>query len=211
VTLTGLYNVLAKLRAEQPLSAKEKLIHEHGLVAVLRSLHDELDAAVLMAYGWADLQPALADHRPATAEARAEAVETLLERLVALNAKRAAEEAAGTVRWLRPEFQARGSAPQGAQAGLDVAVEAEDEAPAAPAAPAAPVVKRPWPAGLPEQIKAVAELLAASPAPLALADLEARFQARGRWRERLPVILDTLAALGRVRPVAGDTVRWGAV
>ena len=47
VTLTGLYNVLAKLRAEQPLSAKERLIHEHGLVAVLRSLHDELDAAVL--------------------------------------------------------------------------------------------------------------------------------------------------------------------
>jgi hypothetical protein len=199
VTLTGLYNVLAKLRAEQPLSAKERLIHEHGLVAVLRSLHDELDAAVLQAYGWADLQPALADHRPAAAEARAAAVETLLERLVALNAQRAAEEAAGTVRWLRPEFQARASAPQGAQAGLDVAVEAEDEAPAPPAAPAAPVARRPWPAGLPEQIKAVAELLAASPTPLALADLEARFSARGRWRERLPVILDTLEALGRAR------------
>jgi len=211
VTLTGLYNVLAKLRAEQPLSTKERLIHEHGLVAVLRSLHDDLDAAVLQAYGWADLQPALADHRPATAEARAAAVETLLERLVALNAKRAAEEAAGTVRWLRPEFQARAAAPQGAQAGLDVAVEAEDEAPASPAAPAAPVARRPWPAGLPEQIKAVAELLAASPTPLALADLEARFTARGRWRERLPVILDTLAALGRVRPVAGDSVRWAAV
>ena len=138
-------------------------------------------------------------------------METLLERLVALNAQRAAEEAAGTVRWLRPEFQARASAPQGAQAGLDVAVEAEDEAPASPAAPAAPVARRPWPAGLPEQIKAVAELLAASPTPLALADLEARFTARGRWRERLPVILDTLAALGRVRPVAGDSVRWAAV
>ncbi len=129
VTLTGLYNVLAKLRAEQPLSAKERLIHEHGLVAVLRSLHDELDAAVLQAYGWADLQPALADHRPAAAEARTAAVETLLERLVALNAKRAAEEAAGTVRWLRPEFQARSA---GAQAGLDVAPEDDDTA-AAPA------------------------------------------------------------------------------
>ena len=192
VTLTGLYDVLAKLRAEQPLSAKERLIHEHGLVAVLRSLHDELDAAVLQAYGWAELQAALADHRPAAAEARAAAVETLLERLVALNAKRAAEEAAGTVRWLRPEFQARSA---GAQAGLDVAPEDDDTAAAPAAAPAA-------------------ELLATSPTPLALADLEARFQARGRWRERLPVILDTLAALGRARPVAdvaaNEPARWAA-
>ncbi|MBK6862040.1 MAG: hypothetical protein IPG91_00005, partial [Ideonella sp.] len=78
-----------------------------------------LDAAVLAAYGWGDLQSALADHRPAADEARAAAVETLLERLVALNAKRAAEEAAGTVRWLRPEFQARA---HGAQAGLGVTV-----------------------------------------------------------------------------------------
>jgi len=137
-------------------------------------------------------------------------VEALLERLVALNAKRAAEEAAGTVRWLRPAFQARASAPQGAQVGLDVAVEADDEAPAAPAAPAAPVTRRPWPTGLPGQIKAAAELLAASPTPLALADLEARFTARGRWRERLPVILDTLAALGRVRPVAGEAANQPA-
>lgn len=211
VTLTGLYNVLAKLRAEQPLSAKEKTLHEHGLVAVLRSLHDELDAAVLQAYGWADLQPALADHRESASEARAAAVETLLERLVALNARRAAEEAAGTVRWLRPEFQARSA---GAQAGLDVAPEDEDSAAAPVAAPLPPVAKRPWPAGLPEQIKAVAELLAASPQPLALADLEARFQARGRWRERLPVILDTLAALGRARPLASEAAnepaRWAA-
>jgi hypothetical protein len=93
-------------------------------------------------------------------------------------------------------------------------MEAEVEASTPPAAPAAPVAMRPWPAGLPEQIKAVAELLAASPTPLALADLEARFQARGRWRERLPVILDTLAALGRARPVAADVAggvaRWAA-
>jgi hypothetical protein len=213
VTLTGLYNVLAKLRAEEPLSAKDKLIHEHGLVAVLRSLHDELDAAVLQAYGWADLQAALADHRPSAAEARAAEVETLLQRLVELNTQRAAEEAAGTVRWLRPEFQTRAQATaaagQGAQAGFEVTAEAED-APAPPLPAAAPPAKRPWPAGLPEQIKAVAELLAASPQPLALAELEARFQARGRWRERLPTILDTLAALGRARPLPGEPARWAA-
>ena len=198
VTLTGLYNVLEKLRSGEALTAKDLVVHEQGLVSVLRTLHDDLDAAVLDAYGWGDLRPALADHAPAAAEARTAAVETLLERLVALNAKRAAEEAAGTVRWLRPEFQRRQRG--GEQTRIDAgegdaaAVEA-----VAPAAAAAPVVKRPWPTGLPEQIKVVADVLSNAPAALALADLEARFTARGRWRDRLPTILDTLEALGRAR------------
>jgi len=98
-TLTAVYNVLEKLRSGGPLTAKEKVIHEHGLVGVLKSLHDELDAAVLQAYGWADLSlPTDTD--------------TLLVRLVELNARRAAEEAAGTVRWLRPEFQQRAQGEQ---------------------------------------------------------------------------------------------------
>ena len=91
LTLTGIYNVLAKIRTGEALTAKDKTIHEHGLVSVLQTLHDELDAAVLAAYGWSDL--------PASAS------ETLLERLVALNAERAREEAAGHIRWLRPAFQ----------------------------------------------------------------------------------------------------------
>jgi hypothetical protein len=201
VTLTGLYNVLVKLRAGEPLTAKEKTLHEHGLVGVLRSLHDDLDAAVLEAYGWTDLCPALSDHRPAAAEARAAAVETLLERLVALNAKRAAEEAAGTVRWLRPEFQAAAPAPEQTRIDTDDAVAAP-----APAAAAAPVEKRPWPTGLPEQIKVVAEVLAGSGRALTTEDLAARFTARGRWRDRLPTILDTLEALGRAR--RSDAGHW---
>lgn len=74
--------------------------------SVLAELHDELDA-----YGRADLAPALVgkpggltpshDKTPEQEEAE----ETLLECLVALNAARAAEEARGLVRWLRPEFQ----------------------------------------------------------------------------------------------------------
>ncbi len=59
LTLTGMYNVLEKLRSGAPLSAKERTIHEQGLVSVLGQLHDELDAAVLDAYGWADLLPLL--------------------------------------------------------------------------------------------------------------------------------------------------------
>jgi hypothetical protein len=90
LTLTGLYNVLVKVGAgDTALTTKEKAIHERGLVAVLKSLHDELDAAVLDAYDWHD-QP---DEQ------------TILERLVALNTERRAEEAQGHIRWLRPEFQ----------------------------------------------------------------------------------------------------------
>ena len=61
LTLTGMYNVLEKLKTGATLNAKEKVIHEHGLVAVLKTLHDELDRAVLEAYGWSDLAPLLAD------------------------------------------------------------------------------------------------------------------------------------------------------
>jgi hypothetical protein len=100
LTLTGMYNVLEKLKSGEALNAKEKTIHEQGLVSVLKTLHDELDAAVLDAYGWRDLAAPLAN--PSLKEA---ASETLLVRLVALNAERAAEEAQGQIRWLRPEYQ----------------------------------------------------------------------------------------------------------
>lgn len=203
LTLTGMYNVLDKLRTGVALNAKDKIIHTQGLVSVLKSLHDDLDAAVLAAYGWTDLQAALADHHQA--EARAAAVETLLERLVALNAKRAAEEAAGHVRWLRPDFQQRGA---GVQSGMDVSTEADTPTEAPAPVPAVP--KRPWPSGLPEQIKAVADTLAASPVALSQADIEARFSARGRWRERLPTILDTLEALGRARRPQAGVASWQA-
>jgi hypothetical protein len=59
LTLTGMYNVLEKLRSGEALDAKDMLIHTQGLVSVLKSLHDDLDAAVLAAYDWHDLQGAL--------------------------------------------------------------------------------------------------------------------------------------------------------
>ncbi|MHB8764596.1 MAG: class I SAM-dependent DNA methyltransferase, partial [Deferrisomatales bacterium] len=95
LTLTNMYNVLARLRSGEELTAAERAIHEQGLVSVLRELHDALDAAVFDAYGW-----------PATLSD-----EQILERLVALNAERAAEEKRGLVRWLRPEYQKPGGVP----------------------------------------------------------------------------------------------------
>ena len=94
LTLTDIYNVLAKLRSEEPLDAKERSIHEKGLLSVLKRIHEDLDVAVAAAYGWpVDLVE-----------------EQILERLVALNAERTAEENRGLVRWVRPEFQTRGKA-----------------------------------------------------------------------------------------------------
>ncbi len=189
VTLTGMYNVLEKLRIGETLTPSEQRIHEHALTSVLRSLHDELDAAVLAAYGWSDLT------LPADTN-------TLLQRLVDLNAGRASDEAVGTVRWLRPAFQQAGA--PGEQAGLDVGTEGEREG--EPSAPTAPATRRSWPAGLPDQIKAVADVLASAQEPLTQNAVAEHFTARGRWRDRLPTILDTLEALGRAR-LAQDG-RW---
>jgi hypothetical protein len=212
VTLTGMYNVLDKLRREEPLNAKDKALHEQALVGVLRTLHDELDAAVLDAYGWQDLGPV-----PWTNEkARQAWTERLLERLVDLNTRRASEEAQGTIRWLRPEFQdparrnATATTPTAEQTTIELvgganAPEAEDEAEAAPIA-AVPAVRLPWPADLPEQMRAVAVALAASARPLDENALAARFTGRGPWKKRLPQILETLVVLGKAQREAGG--RW---
>ncbi len=187
LTLTGMYNVLAKIRAGEALTAKDKTIHEQGLVAVLRQIHDELDAAVLAAYGWQDIVPGDSD--------------ALLDRLVALNLERAAEEAAGHIRWLRPEFQ-------NPSAAVDPQKQAKMDLPQEPASTATtsatPAAKRPWPTTLPEQVRAVADQL--STHPLDETALAARFAGKGPWKKRLPEILAMLAALGRAKQSGGGWV-----
>ncbi len=89
LSITGMYNVMGKLRAGEGLTDRERLILDRGLVPTLSQLHDELDAAVIEAYGWP----------------REVTDDQILERLVALNAERAEEEGRGIVRWLRPELQ----------------------------------------------------------------------------------------------------------
>jgi len=218
LTLTGMYNVLEKLRSGEALTAKERTIHEQGLVSVLRQIHDELDAAVLAAYGWSDLLPGLRIAHgldaPAAGQSREEAKcafdAAMLERLVALNAERAAEEARGLVRWLRPEFQAPGAtaattpAPQQGELAADAEADESD----APSATPPPAKKLPWPADNVAQVRVVAELLAANPTPMAVDDIAVRFSGRGPWKRRLPQLLEILVALGRARAHDG---RYGAI
>ena len=233
LTLTGLYNVLVKVGAgDTALTAKEKAIHEKGLVAVLKQLHDELDAAVLDAYGWSDLIAGSSALRPfdkLTAQGerssgrtdisvRGEPVEprlieqTILERLVALNTQRRAEEAQGHIRWLRPDFQA----PQSAQAAIGLESggswrrqAAHSFAPRLPTpahAPTQPATQQQWPQSLPDQLAAVARLLAESGTAQTEAQLAANFAGRGRWKSRLPDILAALEALGRARATTSGWV-----
>ena len=186
ITLTGLYNVLQALREGRPLTPKEKAIHTQGLVGVLRELHDELDAAVLQAYGL-----------PAAAS-----TDDILAHLVQLNAQRAQEEAQGRVRWLRPAFQNPQNSLQ-----IQEHLAHDQQAPEPdfdiekPLSKAEQPAAQPWPATLPEQVRAVAAVLAASAAPLTLPAIEARFKGRGPWKKGLPTLLQTLEALGRAQPV----------
>jgi hypothetical protein len=179
LTLTGMYNVLAKLRTGEPLNAKDKTIHEQGLVSVLQTLHAELDAAVLAAYGWPDIAPTDS--------------EEILTRLVALNAERAREEAAGVIRWLRPAFQN----PQAALPAVDTKIGPKTESTAATTATPAAQEKSPWPSTLPEQMALLARLL--NDSPQSEAQLAARITGKGPWKKRLPDLLQTLVALGRAR------------
>jgi len=180
VTLTAIYNVLEKLRSGEPLTNKDKVMHEQGLVSVLKQLHDELDAAVFDAYGWPhDLSD-----------------DEILRRLVELNQERAEEEKRGVIRWLRPEYQnSEGTkAAVATQGALPIGPEdAESQADKAG--------KRPWPRTLPEQAQAVRAVLAEHTSGLTPEQL-ARLFLRANTK-LVSELLQTLVSLGQARALEG--------
>ena len=179
-----MYNVLEKLRSGEALTAKDKVIHEQGLVSVLKMLHDDLDAAVFDAYGW---PRDLGD-------------EQILERLVALNAEHAAEERRGLIRWLRPAFQNPTGAKAATQENLATTDEPEEAAPVAATA----VV---WPKKLAEQIAAVRDLVTKGAPERSKAEVAAAF--KGANKADVEEVLDSLAALGILAAYeARGTRRW---
>lgn len=113
----------------------------------------------------------------------------------ASGSEREAEEQRGLIRWLRPEFQIPASGQPQTQPAEQLEIDSSEKV----AVAAKPGVRRPWPATLPEQVKAVAEVLTAARAPLADGAIAACFTGRGAWKKRLPQIIGTLVAGGRVR------------
>lgn len=170
LTLTKLYNVLEALREGRALTDAERDMHDRGLVTLIRQHHDAIDALVAEAYGWpADLSN-----------------EEILTRLVALNKERAAEEARGLIRWLRPEYQAPDYKAPVTQT-LDLGETAA----------ALPDNVIPWPGSLPEQVSAVQSILTAAATPLAPQDVAKAF--KGKRAATVRPVLDALAGIGMAR------------
>ena len=191
--MTGMYNVLEKLRKEEALNDKERKIHEQGLVSVLKQIHDDIDAAVLEAYHWSDLMAGskkpLADR---IAQGDEELEQAILGRLVDLNHDRAEEEKRGLIRWLRPEYQN----PDGKK--TEVAGEQKELAVKSSAKKAtSKKASSKWPDALPERIAAIKQLL-----PDVGADAEALSSQFGRKAPKriaeINDILETLKLFGHL-------------
>jgi MmeI, DNA-methyltransferase domain/MmeI, N-terminal domain/MmeI, helicase spacer domain/MmeI, target recognition domain len=182
-TLTAMYNALERLREIErtqkageeaaPLTEKEREFHDSALIGILKQIHDNLDAAVADAYGWpVDLPD-----------------EEILERLVALNHERSAEEKKGVIRWLRPEFQD----PEG-KSRIQPAFEGMDQADIPPSATHAPHTQISWPKTVPDQLRAIRDLLASKPGAWTVDDVAAAFKRahKGTIRRHL----ESMEALG---------------
>ena len=180
LTLTGLYNVLEKIRAGAALTPADEDVKQRGRVLILKELHDQIDAATAQAYGWpVDLTD-----------------EEILERLVALNAERAREEAAGHVRWLRPDYQiprfAKGAKAMTGDLDLGETLVALDKG-----LPEFP--KDPYEAPL-----AIERLLIAAGRPMDAAELARGFKRGGkRIEQRITQALTTLARYGNIIALEG--------
>ncbi len=206
LTMTGLYNVLERLRELEngcdvpPLTDAERDAHAAGLISVLKEIHDDIDRAVFTAYGWEDLIPALVGKPGATlpsphkSEEQERAEEELLSRIVALNLERTAEEKRGIVRWLRPDFQIPRLGPKAPKAKDEHVGELDVQTPSI-------IDRLPWPADGLEQIRVVRDLLAKAPAPAPPEAIAAAFDGRSsvKRKYRIGQVLETLVATGLAR------------
>ena len=169
-----MYNLLEKLRAGQPFTDCDRAYNNRALISTLKQIHDELDIAVLNAYGWPhDITD-----------------EQILENLVALNAQRAEEERNGHIRWLRPEYQApdqwaHGGAPQ--QPTLEGILAAETPI-------IAPVEQQPWPTQPKAQLAAIRDLLRTTPGDWTTNQIAAQFKGR-ITQSKLSAITENLERL----------------
>jgi hypothetical protein len=170
ITITGMYNLLEKLRNGEPFSDQDRAYNDRALVSTLKQIHDDLDIAVLDAYGW--------PHNITD--------EQILENLVALNTQRAEEERNGLIRWLRPEYQAP-NAVQTTQTTLEGFAPPES-------AIAAPVAQQKWPTQPKAQLAAIRDLLHTTPRDWTTLQIATQFTGKNT-KKKLDVIAENLERL----------------
>ncbi|XUY26298.1 class I SAM-dependent DNA methyltransferase [Agrobacterium sp. rho-8.1] len=191
LTLTGLYNVLERLKAgarPDELNEKERRIFDDGLVLIIKELHERLDAAVADAYGWpVDL-----------------AEEEVLARLVALNKERAKEEKRGLVRWLRPDYQIP-------RFGSDKEKAEQIDADFGEAAVAKAGPKPSFPTDERDQTPAVLHQLMDAEGPIDAADIASSFKQGRKCLGAVQAVLNALSRMGLVSTVDGKRFAWRRV
>jgi len=183
ITITGMYNLLEKLRAGEPFTDQDREYNHKALVSTLKQIHDDLDRAVFAAYGWDDLIPLWEpsqNHNP-----KEELENQILDRLVALNAERAEEERNGLIRWLRPEYQApEAQAHQTTLEGVTPEAETVVE----------PVEQQKWPTKPKEQLAAIRDLLRTNSHEWTVNQIAAQFTGRNT-QKKLDAITENLERL----------------
>ena len=180
LTLTGLYNLREAVRSGKPLDPVAQDQRRRGLVDVIDELHNAIDRAVADAYGWPhDL-----------------AAEAIVTRLVALNAARHAEERAGTVRWLRPDYQL----PRAGIAQLPGAAQPETGQPEQIEAllPVAKTARPLFPRDAIGQTAAVIADLRHGGSACTAATIAARYSQGRKVERRIAATLEALERLGHV-------------
>lgn len=207
ITITGMYNLLEKLRKGEDFTDKDREYNNKALVSTLKQIHDELDKAVLEAYGWEDLKyPHPLTPSPIKGEGEQETsslpspslgeglgvrenslTEIILDRLVTLNAQRAEEERNGHIRWLRPEYQAPNEVRT--QTIMEGVIETEEVA-------IAPTEQKTFPKQPKDQLAAIRDLLRTSNTPWAIPQIAAQFKNGNRYKNAISENLERLEWFG---------------
>ncbi|MBE9218400.1 class I SAM-dependent DNA methyltransferase [Dolichospermum flos-aquae] len=178
ITITGMYNLLEKLRKRETFTEADKTYNNKALVSTLKQIHDELDHAVFDAYEWQDLK----DNQ----KTKAEIEEIILSRLVALNAERAEEERNGIIRWLRPEYQAPNEVTQQL---LTEVMETEETV-------IIPTEQKTFPKQPKDQLATIRDLLRTNTNEWTVEQIAAQFKNGGKYKNTITENLERLEWFG---------------
>jgi SAM-dependent methyltransferase len=179
LTLTALYNMVERVRSGETLSMKERDACRRGRVLILKDLHDQIDDAVMRAYGW---PKDLTD-------------EQIIGRLVDLNLQRASEERRGFIRWLRPDYQIDKLGPLAHRADRIQSITAAGTSKSKPAFSDRP----------PAQAGQVLELFSERQSMLSAEDIVAQFSDASLIETEVRDVLVSLANIGQVEPSEDGT------